>query len=212
MRGSGASPSACIGVRGLRGSRTPSLSPGPWRIQTVTTSKRWSRPPGTGAWSTTTPWSNGSDESGSGPVSRSPRSWPNSQAFRACMPRKSGTSMSSECPGCERTRQHLKIKVRPSWQGRRRSLSCIIQPADARRKGGPSTVGRKRLRSRHVSVIGQLRVRTTTAGTCQHRSQPASAGTSVASSILASPFPDPSASAVTAQSTGWSAADQGTSG
>jgi hypothetical protein len=47
--GSSATASACIGVRGRRGSRTPSLSPGPWRIQTVTTSQRWSRPPGTGA-------------------------------------------------------------------------------------------------------------------------------------------------------------------
>ena len=58
------------------------------------------------------------------------------------MPRKSGTSMSSACPGCECTRQHLKIKVRPSRQGRRRSLSCIIQAADARRKAGrrPSAV------------------------------------------------------------------------
>ena len=76
-------------------------------------------------------------------MSRSPRSWPNSQAFKACMPRKSGTSMSSECPGCERTRQHLKIKIRLSWQGRRRSLSCIVQAADARGKAGrrPSAVG-----------------------------------------------------------------------
>ena len=57
--GSSATASARIGVRGRRGSRTPSLSPGPWRIQTVTTSQRWSRSPGTGAWSTTTPCSNG---------------------------------------------------------------------------------------------------------------------------------------------------------
>jgi hypothetical protein len=52
------------------------------------------------------------------------------------MPQKSGTSMSSGWPGCECTRQHLKIKIRLSWQGRRRSLSCIIQAADARRKAG----------------------------------------------------------------------------
>jgi hypothetical protein len=46
------------------------------------------------------------------------------------MPRKSGTSMSSECAGCGCTRQHPEVKVRPSWQGRRRSFSCTIQAAD----------------------------------------------------------------------------------
>ena len=60
--------------------------------------------------------------------------------------------MSSGSAGCECTRQHPEIKVRPSWQGQE-TIALLHYPGRRRRREGwLANVGSQRLASRQMKA------------------------------------------------------------